>query len=82
MKALFLTIALLSVTACAQLTGDPVKDCLAATNMVNTAQVASTLANTIAALNPQSERMQQSAVLAQTTLTIAVSQQVRACPAI
>lgn len=70
------------LSACAQLTGDPAKDCLASTNMLNTAQAGATIAAAIATSNPQSERMQQAAVLAQATLSIAVAQRAAACPAI
>lgn len=72
--------ALLATTACAQLTGDPVADCLAARNMVINATAGATLAASIAASNPQSVRMQQAAALAQTALTLAIAQQSRTCP--
>lgn len=77
-----LIIAALGLAGCAQLTGDPVKDCLAATNMISTAQAGAVIAAAIAASNPQSERMQQAAMLADATLRIAVAQRAAACPAI
>jgi hypothetical protein len=77
-----LIIAVLALAGCAQLTGDPAKDCLAATNMLNTAQAGATIADAIASSNPQSERMQQAAALAKATLEIAVAQRAAACPAI
>lgn len=71
-------ILILPLAACA--TGDKEKDCLAATNMVSAAQLASLAAATNAANNPQSPRMQALADLAAGALTIAQANQASACP--
>ena len=63
MKKLFI-LAALALGACAQLTGDPVADCLAARNAVIQAQGLATATAAIAASNPQSARMQAAAALA------------------
>lgn len=81
MKSIILGLALLSLAACAQLTGDPVKDCLAARNAVITAQGLATATAAIAAANPQSPRMQEAAALAAANLGAAQAQQAAACPA-
>ena len=80
MRLILPIIALLALGACA--TGDPIADCRNATNAVSAAQAASILAETIAESNPQSDRMQQAAKLAAASLTIAIANQARACPAI
>jgi len=81
MKLPLILAAALALAGCAQLTGDPVADCLTARNMANNAQSAATLSQAIAASNPQSERMQQAAALAQASLTLALNQVAQLCPA-
>ena len=78
MKKLLL-VAALGLGACAQLTGDPVADCLAARNAVITAQGLATAASAIAASNPQSDRMQAAAALAASNLDAALSLQSAVC---
>lgn len=73
-------LAVLSLVACAQLTGDPIADCLAARNQVLQAQGIATATAAIAASNPQSERMQLAAQLAQANLASAVALQTSVCP--
>ena len=73
--------SLLAVTACAQLTGDPIKDCLAARNAVIQAQGLATATAAIAASNPQSPRMQTAAALAAANLATSLSLQTSVCPA-
>lgn len=78
----FITAAsLLAVTACAQLTGNPVTDCLAARNAVLQAQGIATATAAIAASNPQSARMQTAAALAAANLSSAIALQTSTCPA-
>lgn len=77
-----LILALLSVTACAQLTGDPAHDCLAARNAVIQAQGLANATAAIAASNPQSARMQAAASLAAANLATAVQLQGSVCPAV
>lgn len=72
-------IAALALSGCAQLTGDPIRDCRDATNMASAANAASILAGVNADANPQSARMQQLAALSQAALTIANGQTATAC---
>ncbi|MDB6151478.1 MAG: hypothetical protein JWQ44_2926 [Chthoniobacter sp.] len=74
-------IMLLSLAGCAQLTGDPAADCLAARNAVRQAQTLSMAASVIAASNPKSAQMQTAAALAASNLASAVSLQTSVCPA-
>lgn len=70
------------VTACAQLTGDPAGDCLAARTAVRQAQALSMAATVIASNNPQSAQMQTAAALAAGNLASATTLQASVCPAI
>lgn len=53
--------------------------CNDATNAVTAAEAAKEIADTIAAANPQSARMQQAAYLAETSLNAATTAQAIAC---
>lgn len=72
-------IAILALSACAPLTGNQPQDCLAAQNAANTARAASILARAIATSNPQSDRMQQAADLADAALVAAEANVAAAC---
>ena len=80
MKLALSVLALLSLGACAMLTGDPVKDCLAARNAVISAQELVSVTTAIASANPNSTRMQQAATLARASLETATATQTAVCP--
>ena len=79
MLRLILIAALLGLSACATLTGVRATDCPAATTAMIQAQAASAVAASIAARNPQSQNMQDAALLAALVLATATATQSAAC---
>ena len=65
---LLLILALLILSACATLTGDPVADCLAARNQALQAQGFATAAAAIAAADPDNTHLAAAAGAAQANL--------------
>ena len=81
MKLILAITALLSLGACAQLTGNSAADCLAAKNAALTATNAAAVADVIASHNPTNATMQQGAELAHLASAAAQAQQAATCPA-
>lgn len=75
MKPLAL-VALLALSACA-VTPD---NCARATDAVFAATSAKAVADAVAAANPQSQKMQQAAILAAASLDTAIAMQASVCP--
>lgn len=73
-------LILAALAGCAQLTGDPAKDCLNARQQAAYATAAATAAGIVAANNPQSATMRTAAALAIAARDFALAQQAAACP--